>query len=275
MHPVSVRVRVRVHAAASSPSSRGPLSYRQTRRQKQKQLLGFYCMYIHRSLRSLGFWDWDSRILPGPAAERVPRPASRWPGCPFLSAAVLASWKPLFGSRTLSRRLFFSHRCQQTQWEKMRKNGITVCFFCNDEHEYAVGCVDRRLSSQKRRRVHEAIHTSGPQRLLFCLIRGGCQSEVLHHLDSPYIYDCRATAMLVAEAGPLVAMIYRRRPWRGPAVARESKIARHMLFMVWPSHHPSGRHRRDGLALETTCSYMYIHGSYSYEGDGSYSNLPR
>lgn len=64
-------------------------------------------MYIHRSLRSLGFWDWDSRILPGPAAERVPRPASRWPGCPFLSAAVLASWKPLFGSRTLSRRLFF------------------------------------------------------------------------------------------------------------------------------------------------------------------------
>lgn len=132
-------------------------------------------------------------------------------------------------------------------------------FSATTKYEYAVGCVDRRLSSQKRRRAHEAIHTSGPQRLVFCLIRGGCQSEVLHHLASPYIYDCRATAMLVAEAGPLVAMIYRRRPWRGPAVARESKIARHMLFMLWPSHHPSGRHRRDGLALKTTCSYMFIH----------------
>lgn len=145
-------------------------------------------------------------------------------------------------------------------------------FSATTKHEYAVGCVDRRFSSQKRRRVHEAIHTSGPQSLLFCLIRGGCQSEVLHHLASQYIYDCRATAMLVAEAGPLVAMIYRCRPWRGPAVARESKIARHMLFMVWPSHHPSGRHRRDGLALKPTCSYMYIPCSYSYEGDGSYRN---
>lgn len=131
-------------------------------------------------------------------------------------------------------------------------------FFCNDEGDYAVGCVDRRLSSQKRRRVHEAIHTSGPHCLLFCLIRSGCQSEVLHHLDSPYIYDCRATAMLVAEAGPLVAMIYRRRPWRGPAVARESKIARHMLFMLWPSHHPSGRHRR-GRPGSQNDVFIHVH----------------
>ncbi|KAL7956738.1 hypothetical protein V8C34DRAFT_315394 [Trichoderma compactum] len=154
MHPVSVRVRVH---ATSSPSSRGPLSSRQTRR--QKQLLG--C----------------DMILPGPAAERVPRPASRWPGCPFLSAAVLASWKPLFGSRTLSRRLF-----------------LTVA----SKHKAAV------------------------------------KIEVLHHLDSPYIYDCRATAMLVAEAGPLVAMIYRRRP----SVARDTRRPTHRC-------------------------------SYSYEGDGS------
>lgn len=74
-------------------------------------------------------------------------------------------------------------------------------------------------TSQKWRRAHEGNPTSGPQRLLFCLIRGGCQSELLHHLDSPYIYDCRATAMLVAEAGPLVAMIYRRRP----SVARDTR----------------------------------------------------
>ncbi|KAL6701732.1 hypothetical protein J3F84DRAFT_15127 [Trichoderma pleuroticola] len=106
----------------------GPLSYRQTRR--QKQLLG-----CHVRTKE------DSRILPGPAAERVPRPASRWPGCPFLSAAVLASWKPLFGSRTLSRRLFLTVASKHSG--KMRKNGITVrFFFCNDEYEYAVGCVD-------------------------------------------------------------------------------------------------------------------------------------
>ncbi|KAL6794871.1 hypothetical protein GGI42DRAFT_130028 [Trichoderma sp. SZMC 28013] len=108
MHPVSVRVH-----AASSPSSRGPLSYRQTRR--QKQLLG--CdMYVQRSLGALvGFWD--SRILPGPAAERVPTacvslarmPLSLSRGACIVEAAV---WIPNFVPPP------FSHRCQQTQWEK-------------------------------------------------------------------------------------------------------------------------------------------------------------
>ncbi|KAL7908610.1 hypothetical protein GGI35DRAFT_407522 [Trichoderma velutinum] len=130
--------------------------------------------------------------------------------------------------------------------------------FCNDE--YAVGCVDGDSQARNGGAYIGQFHIR-PTASALCLIRGGCQFEVLHHrphFNSSYIYDCRAMTMSVAEAGPLAAMIYHRRLWRGLPVARVQNSQAHASCLAKSSS--SDRHVETAWLKRRvhTCTYMLV-----------------